>query len=376
MARPPRPAALIVALGVLAAAGGCAARRAEPRSVRGLEALPPVLPAMEAEVYATGARAPADPVVALAVAGLAAAGTLQGVDEALSGAAAALALDGGEALTTAQARWAAWRAGYPFLVRAVVSGRTETAGLPDAVAQGLREVVQPGDQVGLARARSGQVDRWVALVAHPLAGVPAFSRQHEVGQPLSVALPAQAEWRVVSPGGVALAGRGAVAVRLEEAGEWWLEARLPDGMLSLPVYAGMPMPPGTVLDVPGPAPGGPDEVTQQALDLLGELRATFDLPALSPDPTLRTLGHAPLEQVLLGTWQHDAAVDRLRAAGFVGPSVDQVWCRSTTVALCLEGLLHSADGRIALLDERHGLVGVAAGVDTQALTLVLTLASE
>jgi hypothetical protein len=138
----------------------------------------------------------------------------------------------------------------------------------------------------------------------------------------------------------------------------------------------MPMPPAPVLELPGEAPGGPEGVAQQALDLLEQVRATFELPALVSDPTLRTLSQAPLEQVLLGTWQRPVALDRLRAAGFVGPSVDQVWCRSATAALCLEGLLHSADGRIALLDARHGLVGVAAGVDSQALTLVISLAAE
>ncbi|RME20337.1 MAG: hypothetical protein D6798_20735 [Deltaproteobacteria bacterium] len=209
-----------------------------------------------------------------------------------------------------------------------------------------------------------------------MAGVPSFARDYEEGEVLDVALPAEATWTLVSPEGRPVEGRGAVRHRLDHYGEWWLDARLPGGRLSVPLYAGMSMPPTPTMPLPGQPAAGPEEARDQACDLLVDLRDEFDLPALTCDPLLETLARQPLEQVVDGTWQREAGIARLRAAGFPEGPVDQVWCRAPTVAQCLEGLLRTAPGRVALLDPGMSLAGVQARVETDALTLLINLASE
>lgn len=361
---------LIAVVAALACSLGpaCAGHRS-PHPVIDLASQAPVLPAITAQIYAPGQRTPADPVVALAAAQLP-------VDEALSGGAAALALEGGTGFTIADARWAALRAGYPFSVRAAVSGMSDQPVMPEEVARGLAQTVQPGDHVGLARARFGQRDAWVALVATPLAGVPAFSRQHELGQTFELSLPIGSTWSLVSPEGDRFDGTDAVSLALQLEGEWWLDARVPDGRLSLPIYVELDMPPTPVLELPGQGADGPGHAADLALNLLNEVRAAFELPALSADPTLQTLALAPLERVIDGSWQRVDEVARLRSAGFLGGSADQAWCEARTVALCLESLLRTADGRVALLDDGHRLVGAATRVESRGVTIVLNLASE
>ncbi len=330
----------------------------------------PVLPAMEADVYARGAVVPGDVRVAAAAMG-------RDLDEALSGGAAAMALDAGSTgFSLPMAQWAAWRAGYPFAVVLGAIGMSGDGSVPSAVQGVLGERVQAGQDLGLARARVGDDDRWVALVGQPIDGVPSFASRYEEGGTLDVALPAASTWTLVSPEGEATEGEGPIHRTLDHFGEWWLDARLPGGGLSLPLYAGMAMPPTPVLPLPGQPAAGPDDARAQAYDLLAVLREDFDLPVLVADPMLETLGEQPLQALVAGTWQRDAGVERLRAAGFTGASADELWCRAPTVSQCLEGLMRTGPGRVALLDPALSLAGVQARVEAHELTLLIDLASE
>ncbi|NOY25928.1 MAG: hypothetical protein GXP62_08665 [Oligoflexia bacterium] len=354
----------------LLGATACGAKKPPSQPARNvLEAAAPVLPGMVGQVYGRGHSTPGDPVLALA-------GKDLPLDESLSGAAASLALDEDGAFTIADARWAAWRAGYPFSVRAAVTGSTDLPAAPPELLAGIAQARKAGDDIGLARARAGNQDTWVALFATPLADVPTFSRQYALGQTFSLALPAVATWSIVSPTGERSDGTGPVAFILRSDGEWWLDARLPDGRISLPIYVDMKMPPKPLLSLPGDGSVGPDDAADRTVDLLGQIREAFGVAVLTSDPTLQTLARAPLDQVSAGTWQHDEQVQRLRDAGFMGGSTDQAWCQAQTVALCLDSLLRSADGRTALLAQDHRLVGVQARVETRQITLLINLASE
>jgi len=181
---------------------------------------------------------------------------------------------------------------------------------------------------------------------------------------------------VVSPSGERVDGATTVDVALDEDGEWWLEAHPPGGLLSVPVYAGMAMPPVPVLELPGADAEGPDSARALAYGVVDQVRSDFGLATLSPDPTLEMLAQAPLEGLEAGTWDHSAAVARLRGAGFVGASTDQVWCQASSVAACIDNLLRSADGRAALLVPAHRFVGAQARVGSDGIRLVIGLAGE
>lgn len=358
----------LLCAGILPLACGGARKKQEVAAVELAEQLP-ILPARNAEVYARGHSVPADPVVAVVASELP-------WDEALSGAAASLALDAEGPISLPQAQWMAWRAGYPFPVAVGAVGIATGLQPPQAVRSLVEERLQEGEDLGLARARAGQEDRWVALIGRPIEGVPVFDRQHAVGEALEVALPAQARWIVVSPEGLPRQGAGPVHVILDELGEWWLDATLPAGRLSLPVYAGMDMPPTPVVELPGLPSDSPTAARDELYRLLDRVRADFELAELSPDPLLETLAVAPLEALDAGAWVQEEEVQRLRAAGFVGGTADQVWCEARTVALCLEGLMRTAQGRVAVLEPGHRLVGAWARVSTDGTLLVLNLASD
>lgn len=330
----------------------------------------PVLPAMEGEVYARGEGHPPDPLVAVAMGG-------RPWDEALSGGAAAAALNGPEGqLTHAGVQWAVWRAGYPFVVERIAVGLTEEPVPPAAVRGLIEDPANAGLDLGLARARRGEQDRWVALVGRPIPGAPTFARDYAAGETMELALPAEASWTLVTPEGMARTGTGPLRQRMDEEGEWWLELQLPGGRVSLPLYAGMDMPPAPVMDLPGRTVAGPDDARDLAVSLLAELRLDFELPVLVAEPVLHSLARQPLDELVAGSWDREAAVARLRSAGFLAPSTDQVWCRAPTVAQCIERLVRTASGRMALLDPALNLVGVDARVETDGVLLLFLLSAE
>ncbi|MCB9780762.1 MAG: hypothetical protein H6742_19495 [Alphaproteobacteria bacterium] len=355
-------------LALLATLAGCGGKKPHVPDTQDLAEMLPVLPAAEAPVYATGGGPPPDPIVALAV------GELPW-DEALSGAAGALAVNT-DVLTMSDARLAAWRAGYPYALVGVATETTGPAELPTAIRGELDALRRPGDQVGLTRARVGEQDRWVGIVGRPVAGVPSFPRQHDLGDRLAVELAGGLQWTLVSPTGQTRSGVGPVSSPLGEVGEWWLEVRGGTGMLGVPLHVGMVMPTAPVLEAPGEAAVSPADARDRVLVAIEDVRLAFDLPVPREDPTLHTLSDAPLQEVVDGVWDHARNVERLRSAGFVGGSADQVWCRGRTPVACVDALMRSATGRAALLAPGHRLVGVATRVETDGVTVVASLASE
>lgn len=327
----------------------------------------PILPAPEADLYAAVGGQPSDPLVARAAQGLP-------WDEALSGAAGALALASDRGAELGQARWAAWRAGYPYPLRSVAFVSEAPGAFPKALIEALRPQVRPGDHVGLARARVGLEDRWVAVIGHASRTVTPFPRQVARGEALRLEGAGIARWRLTSPTGVALSGQAPGAPALTEAGEWWLELLADDGrvVVSAPVTVGMPPSPTAPLDLPGRSPSGPEEALDSALAELSDLRAVFDLPALAADETLDVLARQPLASA--EPWDAGAATARVRAAGFADGG--GLTCKAATVPLCLDALIRTGSGREVLLDPDWRLAGGGARVESSGVTLVLFLAVE
>lgn len=335
----------------------------------------PILPAPEATRYAVGPSAPRDPRVAELVGE-----AMLPWDEALSGAAGAIALDLDRSVDLSWARWAARRAGYPHPVVAVIDGIEPIDQLPLSLGDALRARIQMGEHVGLARARGADGDRWVALIGRPSLVLDPFARVVDVGAEIPLGGDRPADVLLQSPSGEWTSAPLPGSVVLDEPGEWWLAVLRPgdpsDVWVSVPVYAGERPPPTAPIDLPGVPATGPEDAVAGALDALDAVRDHYDLPALREEPTLATLGQRPLEQVLDGTWSRAAGESRLEAAGFVGGPVAQVWCRATTPEACVDDLLTRPDARASILDPRLLVVGVAAQADTAGVTMVVDLATE
>lgn len=163
----------------------------------------PILPAPDAGMYAHGPSAPKDAMVAVAAEGLA-------WDEALSGAAGAIAVTGNDP-TMPAVRWAAIRAGYPYPVLTAVTGSSDHGVAPDGMLERIRNLLRPGDDLGLARARVGAADVWVALVGRTAGRLVPFPREVEVGDAVMLApdatLRGPLEWTLVSPRGELRTGK-------------------------------------------------------------------------------------------------------------------------------------------------------------------------
>lgn len=332
-------------------------------------AMQPILPAMEADVYASGHTLPRDVLVAQVALGL-------GWDESLSGAAAALGLGDGE-VTLERAQHAAHRSGFPYPVRIVSSGRVIAGSHPDALLRTLHSVMRKKDRLGLARVRKGESDRWVALIASPVDELGAFAREQKLGSALQIRTVGPSTWMLVSPSGEIKAGSSPSAPTLDEEGEWWLEV---DGVeqtvAALPVYVNMPPPKDVLIDLPGREFTGPVVAADEALLLISDVREAFSMARLRDDGTLHTLAQYPLELLLGQQWDRDSAHGRLHAAGFSGGPVGQVQCQGPTVAACIDTMVRSSRERELVLNPSFRIAGAAAQVSTDGVTIVVNMATE
>lgn len=330
---------------------------------------PPILPSPEGELYAAGKGSPRDPAVAMAAAGLP-------WEESLSGAAGAMAMASDRSPEIGMARWAAYRAGYPYPVRTMVYAAFAPGAAPNALIDALKGQIKPGDQLGLARARVGDEDRWVGMIGHPSRPVDPFPRQLARGLGLPLSGAGLKQYRLVSPTGRLVEGALPAAPVLDEAGEWWVELYADDGrvVVAVPVSCGIPPAPAPPLDLPGRPPEGPDDATQQLLRDLAQVRDIFDLKALVPDDTLELVARQPLSDAIAGQWDAAGSRERVRKSGFVDGAA--LTCQAETVHLCVDELLRSSEGRQGLLDPRWRSVGSDVQVDARGVRFVVLVATE
>lgn len=345
------------------------AGKRQARETQDLMEQSPVLPAMVADVYALGSSPPADPVVGLAIGGR----DMQ-LDEALSGAAATLAMQSLPGQSEGAIRWAALRSGFPFPVVGMAFGRSTTPDAPPSVLAFLDEAQEKGLVLGLARARLDKDDVWVALSARALP-VGAFARQYQLDEEISLDLPAAVGWSLVDPQGGRLHGTGSIKVGLDLAGEWLLRLELPGTSLSLPLFVDQPMPAARGLHDQAIPVSSREEAILLAEALLGDLRAAAGLDRWQGDPTLDLVLSKPMAQGGSVALDRSSLMERLRLSGFVN-GVQVETCQASSVADCLERLYDSPDFRVALLDPDFEYLGIEARVQPQGVHLLIGLAAE
>ncbi len=336
----------------------------------------PVLPATSAPLYTRAPGASPDPVVAGLAADLP-------WDETLSGAAASLALAHSQhpLLEGHEVQWAAYRAGWPhpilsFGIEQVAQGET-----PTRLLTGLK-LTKTG-QIGLARARHGNIDTWILLVGEVLLDLAPFARQHEVGDTLSIQWPADVVWthvrvRAASPSGQVLLGP---TVSMEEPGEWVVEVQQVVGdravdLARAPIYVGVIEPQDAPLELARPlATGGAKEIQRLATDGLDSLRHLVEAPSLAPEPMLETSARKALSEWMGGEGISDP-VARMAGLGYGDSPVAELRCHAVSINACLDDLYWSVDSRIHLLDPSFENVGVAGGTREGNVMLVVDLGHE
>lgn len=354
---------------LLLASPPAGAGKKQARETQDLMEQTPVLPAMVADVYAMGSSPPADPIVGLAIGGRG-----MQLDEALSGAAATLAMLPLPGQSEGAIRWAALRSGFPFPVVGMAFGRSTTANAPQSLLDFLDEAQQQGLVLGLARARLDRDDVWVALSARALP-VGSFARQYQLDEEIALDLPTTTGWSLVDPQGGRLLGTGSIKVGLDLVGEWLLHLELPGDSLALPLFVGQPMPASRGLHDQTISVTRRDEAILLAEALLGDLRAAAGLLRFEADPGLNAVLNKPMAEAGRGRFDRQVVAERLRMSGFVN-GVQVEACQASTVADCLEQLYDSPDFRVALLDPGFEYLGVEARVDSQGVYLLIGLAAE
>lgn len=332
---------------------------------------PPVLPAMEAPLYAAAPYTPGDGLVA-AVLG-------EGVqaDESLSGAAAAVALahSEGASIDGSAVTWAAYRSGWPHAVLDWQLVRVPEGERPGRdFEQALEGWRADGAAIGVARARGGSGDTWVALRSRAWVDLGAFPREWSPGATFS--------WPVTDDGGYGPLRQLAVGpgldvregeLELDAAGEWVTELRGQRGggevlLARVPLYVGQPTPED------GPFVEPVDTDTPEAiLRALDELRGLERAPTLRGDSALDAAAQEGLRALLHTGAPDPGSLDRLARLGY--PEAAELTCSGGTVTECLEDLWWSIDDRRLLLQPDYRRVGVAAARG-EVLTVVLTLAGQ
>lgn len=321
----------------------------------------PVLPAMEAPLYTWSRGAPPDAAVAQLAQGLP-------WDEALSGAAAFLALAAiaGDPVDSAQARWAAYRAGWPYPLTDIVVQVVPGGELPE-LPQGLT-----APAVGVARARGSRGDAWVWLQSEPPVPLKPFRREQDLGQQLRLGTQdgSPLAVRAAAPSG-AVHGDGAT---LDEGGEWLVELTAQGRRWVVPVYVDSATPADAPYPHVHPAPADSNNAMAEAIEVLDDYRATFGADSLERDPMLDKSAARALEAHLQGEPLAPAA-DRLSKLGLSG-NLAEVTCTAPTVPECLDRVYWSVDHRHGMVDPQMGWVGVAASIGPEGVTLVVDLAQE
>lgn len=280
-------------------------------------------------------------------------------EEGLSGAAGSLAMKhfSQTNLDPWEIKWAAYRSGYPYPVVAVAIETTNVDKTPDFI----NELVSDQD-LGLARARNGASDTWVALIGQPLFDLEPVPRNMERGKITFKPKTPQPDvtFELVSPTGEYsnfILGNGVESI-LNEVGEWWVQFTNSKGSFGFPVYVGVPA-----------VATGPDFNTRDS-DLLttiwqdlDSIRNLLGLPLFTEDPILSA-----------------AAKSQIQGPRSILPSNmcrASLWCApDNDPNSCVKAWFTSAKERSALINPECRLAGMDAGIVNNETMVVLELGHE
>jgi len=351
----------VLRFGLLCALLGCAHGSGKPAAAPAvaLDATPQ-LPSPNRGGYGSAPSIPKDPLVAKLVAG-------RRWDEALSGAATAVALGVDELGAQAVAPWfvreARYRSGYPWTVmEAQVWSGPRGAGAPPQLTAWL--AARGADQdLGVVHARGRTQEHWVALAAVPDAPVPAIARRLPVGAALE--LPASPGWSYAlgGPEGDVSGGDLAApsAVRFDASGEWvlsWSHGGVERASIAL--YVGVEPPSDMLLEAPV-------DVAPRALvvDELNRVRAAWGGQPIEGDAVADVVASALLADPTRPIADVAAPVGLAQAHAAT--------CPANALMRCLDELVWSVQSRAVLARaDRPLYVGLATNDAGRATVVVGT----
>ena len=333
----------------------------------------PVLPALDADVYTLAPTPPTDFLVAKVASGLP-------FDEALSGAAAALAISLSQSQTanfdSADLTWACIRAGWPYPLSDMRSLRVAKDSTPEGLLAELQ--IKDTSRIGLVRARSANNDTWVYLQSEVLAPALAFLKTHELNTPFSNPFPKEspAKTHLLSPSGIVHALDDKQP--LNEAGEWLLESHIQgQRVLLAALFVEMEAPQESILPYQG-ANSDQTDPAALAAQLLSQMHQVYFATekTLRREATLDTSARMALKAWKAGV-DLPAAHVRFEKLGYVREPRGELLCTGDSVRACLDNLFWSVPLRKVLLSEKHTVIGVAASeADKGQLTLMINLAAQ
>ncbi len=344
-----------------------------PASI-GLEV--PRLPSPEALVYTMVLSQPRDVAVAMLAHQLP-------WDESLSGAAGAMAMDAmnGTDPDLWTARWAALRAGFPYPVLTVRLQVCPMGCFAQDLMADLRQELQPGHMLGLARARGGEADYWVGLVGRADIRLAPVSRELPVGGSITLLepdqqAPAGAEVILVSPAGELWSkALDSKPFSLGEDGEWWVHISAAGRVLAaFPVYVGVDAAASPPFPASVPVPAGDLYFADPLYLLLDEARDMFDWPRPERDPILQGVARARLESLLHP--QERSTPDWPVAPSSCRASLSCELEPGQGIERCFRDWYVQPGTRAALLNPRCDLAGAAGSRTDGGAVVVVELGEE
>jgi hypothetical protein len=349
---------------------GCAAKMQPNEAV---SSPTPILPAYKATVYTLAPTPPRDPLVLEQVRDF---GLVY--DEALSGAATALALREGQGLgiESGDVTWACLRSGWPYPLQAYRTAVLEKDENPKGLLADLD--LRPESKTGLVRARTSDADVWVFLLSNVPETAEPLAMQYTLGEtlPLPMAAYQNVSHFAVKPTGEQVDLRDPPT--LDEAGEWLLEAKR-DGstLFRAAVYVDMDIPESP--PIPYVPPEESDELRlAQAHQMLSQMHSDFfgDDVVLTREAALDRSAAVALDAILENRKIPSVEV-RLERLGFVRSPRHQIGCNGSSPRDCLNTLFWSTQGRSNLLSPDHKSVGLASSTGPKGeWTLMVNLAGD
>ena len=349
---------------------GCSRHRppeAQTEAVTAAESgLTPILPAIDADIYSVSPTEPRDPLVTTAALGLE-------WDEALSGAAANLAIDlsSDTPIDAASVRWAGLKAGWPYPI--TYAGMELVAHQTDCPSS-LLENIPTHSHVGIARARGSTADAWVVLSADVQRVAQPFSNTQELNAVFSLPY-SNSEGLSIRAFGATGEMQSGSSITFDHEGEWVIEV-IDDNQDSLILRAAIYVDG----DSPDYAPieavtAVSENIEGEIMSMVNEVRAHFVDGYLSSEPLLTSTARRSL-QAWLEEGSPSPAHDDLGAVTLTGTPTTSLICIGETPRACIDQIYWSAQHRGALLAPNLAGAGVASEVVGGRIHAVIHLAGH
>jgi len=292
-------------------------------------------------------------------------------DEALSGAAANLAIDlsSGTPIDSASVRWAGLKAGWPYPISHV---GMELVAHQSECPRSLLESIPAHTHVGIARARGATADAWVILSSTNETLASPFSKQQPINSVFEIPYS--------NPEGLILRGYGATGdlqsgtnITFDHEGEWVVEVYSQQALiLRAAIYVDGESPDYAPIEAVEP---NLDNIDDEILMMINEVRGHFVDGNVRAEPILTSTS-----QRSLNGWINEGApaqsIEGLGSITLTGAPPAELFCIGATPRSCVDQIYWSATHRGPLLNANYTGAGVSSEVIDGTIHAVIHLAGQ